>query len=378
MLHSTFCPPAASSRRLVPLSRLPFAGLRAALALTVSAGVLAAQDSKAPATRRPTVPVVPVANVLARTGDRPAVAATPPRAKPAAPKPAAPKPAAAKPGAKPSTAAAAKPGAPSPAVKPGAKPAGATALPPARRPVVAPTFAVADTASGEVAPGTGARFSRYRSTRDSIAGEAARSAAERRTGLRVVVQLDARELAVLDGADTLLVAPVAIGRDTTIRYGSRSWSFDTPRGARTVRRKNENPVWVPPDWHYVEVAARKGLKLGYLPAGKPVSIGGGRVLAVRGGQVGVQVGKSFTPLPADEEIVFGNVLYVPPLGSKNRQIEGELGRFRLDLGDGYQLHGTPHEDTIGDAATHGCIRLYDEDIEWLYQHVPLGTPVYIF
>jgi lipoprotein-anchoring transpeptidase ErfK/SrfK len=218
----------------------------------------------------------------------------------------------------------------------------------------------------------------YRSARDSAAGETARSAAERSSKLRVIVQLGARELAVLDGADTLLVAPVAIGRDTTIRYGTRTWSFDTPRGIRTVRRKNENPVWVPPDWHYVEVASRKGLKLAYLPAGRPVSLGGGRALVVRGGVAGVQAGKSFSPLPTDEEIVFGNTLYVPPLGSKNRQIEGELGRFRLDLGDGYQLHGTPHEDTIGDAATHGCIRLYDEDIEWLFQHVPLGTPVYIF
>jgi hypothetical protein len=217
---------------------------------------------------------------------------------------------------------------------------------------------LADTSSGEVdaaaaapAPAGNARFTRFRSTRDSLAGESARRAAELGTGLRVVVQLDARELAVLDGADTLLVAPVAIGRDTTIRYGSRTWSFDTPRGARTVKRKNENPVWIPPDWHYVEVAARKGLKLAYLPAGKPVAIGGGRSLAVRGGLAGVLEGKRFTALPTDEEIVFGSTLYVPPLGSKNRQIEGELGRFRLDLGDGYQLHGTPHEDTIGDAAT---------------------------
>jgi lipoprotein-anchoring transpeptidase ErfK/SrfK len=28
--------------------------------------------------------------------------------------------------------------------------------------------------------------------------------------------------------------------------------------------------------------------------------------------------------------------------------------------------------------THGCIRLYDEDIEWLYERVPVGTAVYIY
>jgi len=361
----------ARSRRTVLLSRLPLVGLRAAFALTVGAGTLAAQDEQRAAVRRPTVPVVPVARVSA----------------------ARPKPTSAKPGAKPGA---------KPTAKPAAKPAGAkrTARPGAAKPAadgeataraIAMTRLALDTAF-EATPALATdssvsevptaavepRFTRYRSTRDSIAGETARAAAERNAKLRVVVQLDARELAVLDGADTLLVAPVAIGRDTTIRYGSRTWSFDTPRGKRTILKKDENPVWVPPDWHYVEVAARKGLKLAYLPAGKPVALGAGRSLVVRGGLAGVQRGKTFTALPTDEEIVFGNTLYVPPLGSKNRQIPGELGRFRLALGGGYLLHGTPHEDTIGDAATHGCIRLYDEDIEWLYQHVPVGTAVYIF
>jgi hypothetical protein len=362
----------------VSLSRLPLAGLRAALALTVGASALAAQEPKAPAVRRPTVPVIPVANRTARAAERPGGPAAP-GGKPGAAKPAAGR-AGAKPGAKP---AAAKPGA-----KPGAKPA-TTPKPDARVATVATSAtaplplaapAEGDTAAGVVAapPAAEARFARYRSARDSIAGETARVGAERSTGMRVVVQLDARELAVLDGADTLLVAPVAIGRDTTIKYGARTWSFDTPRGKRIVRRKDENPVWIPPDWHYVEVAARKGFKLAYLPMKGSVALGGGRKLLVRGGTAGVLQGKTFTPLPTDEEIVFGQTLYVPPSGSANRRIPGELGRFRLDLGDGYQLHGTPHEDTIGDAATHGCIRLYDEDIEWLYQNVPLKTPVYIF
>ena len=349
--------------RLTPaavLRRFALSGLSATLALTASAlagDALSAQGS----VRRPTVPVVPVARVVTRDGSRPA-------AKPAV-----------------------KPAAGKPAAKPANKPASVAAKPKLARPVV-DTPAVRDTnatlvdaapvtgeATGEVAaPARSAGYTRYRSTRDSVAGESARAGAERSTGVRVVVQLDARELAVLDGADTLLVAPVAIGRDTTIKYGARTWSFDTPRGKRTVQRKNENPVWIPPDWHYVEVAARKGLKLGYLPANGSVALGGGRKLVVRSGLAGVLDGRAFTALPTDEELVFGNTLYVPPLGSKNRAIEGELGRFRLDLGNGYQLHGTPHEDTIGDAATHGCIRLYDEDIEWLYQHVPVGTSVYIF
>jgi hypothetical protein len=318
---------------------------------------------------------MPVANIGARAGARTTAARTPgatPGAKPAAKpgaKPAAAKPAAAKPGAKP---AGPKAGSPKPPAQVAVRPTPDTATD-----LALVTGSGLGEVAAPVAP-TEARFARYRSTRDSVAGELARAGADKHPGLRVVVQLDARELAVLDGADTLLVAPVAIGRDTTIRYGTRTWSFDTPRGKRTVRRKDENPVWVPPDWHYVEVAHRKGFSLAHLPARGGVSIGGGRRLVVKGGTVGVQAGKSFTALPTDEEIVFGNTLYVPPLGTANRRIEGELGRFRLDLGDGYQLHGTPHEDTIGDAATHGCIRLYDEDVEWLYQHVPLGTPVFIF
>ena len=86
----------------------------------------------------------------------------------------------------------------------------------------------------------------------------------------------------------------------------------------------------------------------------------------------------FAALPTDEHIVFDDVLYVPPMGTKNRKIEGELGKYRLNLGDGYLLHGTPYKESIGLAATHGCIRLRDEDIEWLYDHVPVGTRVYIY
>jgi lipoprotein-anchoring transpeptidase ErfK/SrfK len=42
------------------------------------------------------------------------------------------------------------------------------------------------------------------------------------------------------------------------------------------------------------------------------------------------------------------------------------------------LHGTPYKESIGLAATHGCVRMRDEDIEWLYEHVPVGTKVYIY
>ena len=225
-----------------------------------------------------------------------------------------------------------------------------------------------------------AAISRFRSARDSVAYETTRAASERDTRRRVVVSLLDRELYVIENlSDTLLVADVAIGVDTTVTYGRKTWRFETPRGRRTVLRKEANPVWIPPEWHYVEVAAKRNLRLAHLRADRPVTLLDGTKLVLRNGRVGL-LGTDglFTALPADEEIVFDGTLFVPPLGSANRRIPGELGRFKMELGDGYMLHGTRYENTVGTAATHGCVRLYDEDIEWLYTNVPAGTPVYIF
>ena len=234
-----------------------------------------------------------------------------------------------------------------------------------------------DMAQSTIGRPTVPTVSRYRSAADSVAGERARDMAERHAGLHVVVMLEERQLAVLDGADTLMVAPVAIGMDTTIAFGAKTWTFETPRGRRSVLRKEKDPVWTPPEWHYAEVAGKRGLRLAHLQAGRSARLLDGRSLTVRRGRVGILAAGQFTALPTDEEIVFDNTLFVPPHGTANRRIPGELGRYKLDLGNGYLLHGTPYENTIGDAATHGCVRLYEEDIGWLYEHVPVGTAVYI-
>lgn len=39
------------------------------------------------------------------------------------------------------------------------------------------------------------------------------------------------------------------------------------------------------------------------------------------------------------------------------------------------FHGTPNRDSVGEAASHGCIRLYNEDVKALYQLVSIGTTV---
>ena len=86
---------------------------------------------------------------------------------------------------------------------------------------------------------------------------------------------------------------------------------------------------------------------------------------------------TFQPLPEDEHVVFGDTLYVPPIGTRHRRISGQLGAFRLDLGDGFLIHGTPDERTIGTASTHGCVRLDAVALAWVYEHVPVGSTVVI-
>lgn len=39
------------------------------------------------------------------------------------------------------------------------------------------------------------------------------------------------------------------------------------------------------------------------------------------------------------------------------------------------MHGTPNPETVGTAASHGCIRLYNDDIQALFGQVTMGTPV---
>ena len=65
---------------------------------------------------------------------------------------------------------------------------------------------------------------------------------------------------------------------------------------------------------------------------------------------------------------------VPP-GPKN-----PLGdyKMRLAVGDGtYEIHGTNNPLAVGMAVTHGCIRMYPEDIAALFPAVPVGTKVWL-
>ena len=57
---------------------------------------------------------------------------------------------------------------------------------------------------------------------------------------------------------------------------------------------------------------------------------------------------------------------------------GTLGKYALYLEDGYMIHGTLYTRLLGRSVTHGCIRLGPEDLQAVWDAVPLGSSVYIF
>ncbi|MDD3652894.1 MAG: peptidoglycan-binding protein [Desulfotomaculaceae bacterium] len=92
-----------------------------------------------------------------------------------------------------------------------------------------------------------------------------------------------------------------------------------------------------------------------------------------GSQIGVfpvAVGKPETPTPlGDWKII-----------QKVRNPGGPFGvrwmRFNCPWG-GYGIHGTDNEASIGRAVSHGCVRMYNDDVIRVYDLVPLGTRVKI-
>ena len=234
----------------------------------------------------------------------------------------------------------------------------------------------------EVTAESAARSARrvFHSRKDSLEYESARTRADRSSGFRVVVDLFAHTLYVIDGVDTLRAAPAATAMNASLTFGKKTWRFETPRGTRKVLSKDKEPTWTPPEWHYAEVALENHLKLRTMHRGDVIRLQDGTRLLTRGDEVGVIYPgtKEFVPMVLDEHVVFDNTLFIPPAGTKQRTIKGELGHFRLALGDGYLFHGTPYANSIGSSVTHGCIRLQDDDIEWMYDNVPVGTRVYIY
>jgi lipoprotein-anchoring transpeptidase ErfK/SrfK len=123
-----------------------------------------------------------------------------------------------------------------------------------------------------------------------------------------------REMVASCGSGNVLVDPV----------GGRTWTFDTPRGQFQVRSKVKDPIWIKPDWAFIE-------------EGEPI-----------------------------------------PAKGADRAEANVMGDYALGLGRGYFLHGTLYKRLLGRNVSHGCVRLGDEDIEFLYRTAALGTKVIIF
>jgi hypothetical protein len=196
----------------------------------------------------------------------------------------------------------------------------------------------------------------------------------------IVVSLSDYRLWLKQGDSVLFSAGVAVGSGKVLeRTGGLHWRFDTPRGRLVVQKKELNPEWVPPDWHYVEIAQGRGLGLARLERGRSIRANDGSTITVRGGDVVRQYadGRVTTAGRGTELIVDGNIV-IPPFGTNQRRYPDVLGTHRLNLGNGYAIHGTNQPSSIGRSVSHGCIRMRNSDIAALFEMVPVGTPVYIY
>jgi len=199
----------------------------------------------------------------------------------------------------------------------------------------------------------------------------------------LVISIVDRRLWYKQGGAVLLTTEVATGSGKTLvkRGGSKVWKFETPRGRLVVQSKEEDPVWVPPEWYYIEQARKRKLGLAHLARGQSLAVSDGSTVSVDGNDVVRKYpGGRRRVLQATDghEIVINGMLLVPPLGTTQRRYKGVLGTHRLNIGHGYGLHGTNRPETVGRAVSHGCVRLRNEDIARLYEKVPVGTPVYIY
>lgn len=142
---------------------------------------------------------------------------------------------------------------------------------------------------------------------------------------QVLVSLEEHRLYVVEGDRVIWSARVGTGTGERLVGGDGTWEFSTPRGRFQVMFKAENPVWILPDWVFVE----------------------------RGEAI-------------------------PPPDSPERRVEGALGAAALYLGGEIAIHGTDRPELLGQDVSHGCIRVSNEDVRRLYHELEVGTPVVIY
>jgi L,D-transpeptidase YbiS len=165
-----------------------------------------------------------------------------------------------------------------------------------------------------------------RLSRDAAELESALDAADPEE-IYLVVDTQGNLLYVYRGGTALRVAVISTGSGKVLHdpAGGRWWTFESPRGVRRVLKKTESPIWYKPDWAFIE----EGLP-------------------------------------------------VPPPRDPSRVVRGILGKHALDLGDQYKIHGTTETDKLGQPVSHGCVRVGDDDLEFVYQTVPVGARVFLY
>jgi L,D-transpeptidase ErfK/SrfK len=93
----------------------------------------------------------------------------------------------------------------------------------------------------------------------------------------------------------------------------------------------------------------------------------------------IAVGKQSTPSPNGSFHIVSRV--VKPTWYQPGKVvgpgpENPLGTRWMGLGyKGYGIHGTNRPRSIGKAASHGCIRMRNQDVEELFERVEVGDPV---
>jgi L,D-transpeptidase catalytic domain/Putative peptidoglycan binding domain len=126
---------------------------------------------------------------------------------------------------------------------------------------------------------------------------------------------------VVDLSDLQLTLYDGLREVKTYPVAAGSAQYPTPQGEWTIWQKVENPTWVNPD---------------------PEGWGASLPATIPGGP--------------------GN-----PLGTRALYLDAP----------GIRIHGTSASYSIGTYASHGCIRMFMDDVEELYEITPIGTTVHV-
>lgn len=99
----------------------------------------------------------------------------------------------------------------------------------------------------------------------------------------------------------------------------------------------------------------------------------------------VATGKKSTPTPKGQFKIVNKTVNMPyykyniPGGDPRNPLGNRWLGIKVGQTDGttYGIHGNNDENSIGQSVSAGCIRMHNEEINWLFEQVPKGTTVII-